>query len=180
MKQDKDGYSIEFWTELKSVNIACRIDLRDCKTSLREIQNGILKVKQVSKIEGRSTEASYNTEICIVDNPIFVERCEDFLSTASDVFSKLDVALESTEVEYNKLCLFFAEDPSLCKVSSAFAHRFLKLDKRILVRRTSIISPHLSLIVGSIYLRSDNELFSDCPQIQRILAKTNLCCKAAR
>jgi uncharacterized protein YlxP (DUF503 family) len=180
MKQDKDGYSIEFWTELKSVNIACRIDLRDCKTSLREIQNGILKVKQVSKIEGRSTEASYNTEICIVDTPIFVERCEDFLSTASDVFSKLDVALESTEVEYNKLCLFFAEDPSICKVSSAFAHTFLKLDKRIIVRLTSIIFPHLSLIVGSIYLRSDNELFSDCSQIQRILAEKNSCCKAAR
>jgi len=122
MKQDEEGHSIEFWTELKNVNSASRIDLRDCKNSLREIRNGMNRVKQAHDAEAKHPESSEAKEFIKMndsDSHTFTERCGDFLTDASQILVQLELALEATEEEFNKLCLFFAEDPSTCKVSNA-------------------------------------------------------------
>ena len=129
MKQDEEGHSIEFWTELKNVNIASRTDLRDCKNSLREIRNGMNRVKQAHDAEANDPESSQAKEYIKMNDcgsHIFTERCGDFLTGASQILVHLELALEATEEEFNKLCLFFAEDPSTCKVSNAGAIFSLK------------------------------------------------------
>ena len=128
MKQGEGGHSIEFWTELKNVNNASRIDLLDCKNSLREIRNGMNRAKQAHDAEANDPESSQAKELEMNDSGsnVFTERCGDFLTGASQVLAQLELALEATEEEFNKLCLFFAEDPSTCKVSNAGAIFSLK------------------------------------------------------
>jgi hypothetical protein len=128
MKQGEGGHSIEFWTELKNVNNASRIDLLDCKNSLREIRNGMNRVKQAHDAEANDPESSQAKELEMNDSGsnIFTERCGDFITGASQTLAQLELALEATEEEFNKLCLFFAEDPSTCKVSNAGAIFSLK------------------------------------------------------
>lgn len=116
-----DDSSIAFWTELKSVNEAARLDIRECKKSLRDTQNGINKVKfNLEKEEDIATcsFSSAETESAAADalSTLFMERSKSFLLVSNTIVARLEAKIKETERSFETLCMFFAEDPKTCKV----------------------------------------------------------------
>ena len=113
LKQDEDGTSIEFWSELRSVSAAARIDMRDCKNSLRDIQTGMKKVNMIIETEERMA-SSTETDL---SSALFLERSNNFVKVATKIYSELEAKVVDTERSFETLCMFFAEDPKSCRVS---------------------------------------------------------------
>lgn len=112
----KNADSITFWDELRSVSSASRIDIQDCATALKSIHAGLTNVKNV--IDNIMKDFSTEDYVCSIDekNGTFIQYASKFLSSATVLCDELENHYLSAEQSYKKLCMFFAEEPSTCKV----------------------------------------------------------------
>lgn len=116
LKQDKTGDSITFWDELKSVSSASRIDIQDCTIALKSIQHGLMNINNV--IDTIMKDDSRQDALCSIHNQNnnFIHHARNFLTSTHSLRDKLEHEYLAAEQSYKKLCIFFAEEPSICKV----------------------------------------------------------------
>ena len=111
LKQDETGESVEFWKEMGSVRDATRIDIKDCKSSLREIQMGLKKVNiSIDKEKAASAEATVESSF------EYLKHSNHFIGVASEKVKEMEMKLVEVEESVKVLCSFFAEDLKTCQV----------------------------------------------------------------
>jgi hypothetical protein len=164
MKQDEEGASIAFWTELKSVNEAARINMHDCKNSLRDIQNGIKKVK-VSVDSEENLEAS--TEKSEASSALFLERSKNFLTISTKISNDVETKVEEAERSFETLCMFFAEDPKSCKATEIFEvilnfSRIVQMSKETWTRKARAAKRRITM--NSTPIKTSRSKAKDKPQ----------------
>jgi hypothetical protein len=120
LKSNEDGSSIEFWADIPTLN-NFKTDIKDCKTALYDIINGIQKVEMGIKVE-MDMENS---------NSSYITRSNDFLNRSADVRKKLEENHKILVSKFEALCLYFAEDPSKTNSSKIFEvlQEFSKISK---------------------------------------------------
>ena len=109
LKSTDDGSSIEFWTEIPTLNTA-KTDIKDCKTALHDIQNGFQKVENGIKVEMESGHGDSS----------YIDRSNDFLSGTLAVRRKIQESDQILVSKYEAMCLFFAEDSAKANSSKIF------------------------------------------------------------
>jgi hypothetical protein len=112
LKQEETGASVDFWNEMGSVRDAARIDIKDCKSSFREIQMGLKKANLSMEAENISVKETNNVQHSIE----FLQRSSDFIVIASQEAKIMERTLLEVDESVKVLCSFFAEDPKICQV----------------------------------------------------------------
>ena len=105
LKQDETGSSVDFWSEIETLRDASRIDMKDCRSSFKEIEMGVKKIN--FSIEKEKAEC---------ENSKFLQRSSEFVLEASKTMKFLQDKMSQAEASVGNLCSFFAEDPKICQV----------------------------------------------------------------
>lgn len=105
LKQDESGSSVDFWSEIETLKDASRIDMKDCRSSFKEIEMGVKKVD--FSIEKEKSEC---------ENSEFLQRSSEFVLEASKTIKFIQDKISQAEASVGNLCSFFAEDPKICQV----------------------------------------------------------------
>jgi hypothetical protein len=115
--------AVDFWMDMPAVRDAMRLDLEDCRMTLREIQNGLTSVELSIQ-----TEQSQLLQNDVVVPPLssgdYLTKLVPFASHATCELQTIKSLFSTAENNVHSLCSFFAEDYQTCKASTIFSVLF--------------------------------------------------------
>ena len=149
IKQGDKNNIIDFWQSMPSVREASRMDVREIRSSIKELQWKVNSVQTGFVTEDKNIQEGP----AIHDTRKFIDKSNSFIEKATLVLKDLSSKLQNIEVKACSLCSFFAEDTSTCQSSSIFevllsfsklvekSKESLERKERIVKRRAQMNTP---------------------------------------
>ena len=104
LKQDINEPILNFSQDIRD---GSKIDIRDLRNDLNELERGIKNVNHVVEIEKKSIAQKITASD---DLNVFFSESQKFLESANITFEKTRVIMKGAERSYQSLSTFFAED----------------------------------------------------------------------
>ena len=118
----KGSTAVDFWMEMPSVRDAMRLDLEDCRMTMREIQNGLTSVEL--SIQTEQSQSLQDNIVSSSTSGSYLTKLVPFASHATCELQTIKSLFSTTENNVRSLCSFFAEDCQTCKATTIFSVLF--------------------------------------------------------
>lgn len=117
----KGSTAVDFWMDMPAVRDAMRLDLEDCRMTMREMHNGLTSVELSIQ-----TEQSQLLQDSVVPSSSgnYLTKLVPFAYHATCELKTIKSLFSTAEGSSRSLCLFFAEDCQTCKVTTIFSVLF--------------------------------------------------------
>jgi len=118
----KGSTAVDFWMEMPAVRDAMRLDLEDCRMTMREIQNGLTSVEL--SIQTEQSQLLQDNVVPSSTSGNYLTKLVPFASHATCELQTIKSLFSTAENNVRSLCSFFAEDCQSCKATTIFSVLF--------------------------------------------------------
>lgn len=117
----KGSTAVDFWMDMPAVRDAMRLDLEDCRITMREIHNGLTNVEL--SIQTEQSELLQDNVVPLSSGN-YLTKLVPFASHATCELKTIKSLFSTAENNVRLLCSFFAEDCQTCKATTIFSVLF--------------------------------------------------------
>jgi hypothetical protein len=118
----KGSTAVDFWMDMPAVRDAMRLDLEDCRMTMREIQNGLTSVEL--SIQTEQSQLLQDNVVPSSTSGNYLTKLVPFASHATCELQTIKSLFSTAENNVRSLCSFFAEDCQSCKATTIFSVLF--------------------------------------------------------